>query len=339
MSSSTHYDVTVFIGRFEPLHRAHLDTIRFALGISKRLILVLGSHRAAPSFSCPWSAPEREEMIRLALTPQESARVTCIYVRDKLFDLERWQSNVYQEVYHHVSNPQASIALVGHFKDASSSYLSLFKRWSFVSAPVVDGLNATDFRRWFFLNKGEFSPGDIPTPLFKWLEDYKKTTQYTNIVHEATHTPTKAHYHQFVYEYVLFRCHNYVLLERRWGRDLFALPGETTLECPTSAGMPSDLSHLPEPLFHFEQEYIWQQKLGLNISTAELAQCTTSTQIFYDAIAQKRSRVIQILANKLDICPKINNVNNHIWLLKDDIPLMQEKIYGDHFHILCQIEL
>jgi hypothetical protein len=74
----------------------------------------------------------------------------------------------------------------------------------------------------------------------------------------------------------------------------------------------------------------WHTKLGLDISIKELGQC---------AIAQKRSRIIEIRADLLEICSKIKNKDDYIWVLRDDLPLMQNKVYGDHYHILSRIIL
>jgi hypothetical protein len=83
----------------------------------------------------------------------------------------------------------------------------------------------------------------------------------------------------------------------------------------------------------------WHTKLGLDISIKELGQCEVQTHFFYDAIAQKRSRIIEIRADLLEICSKIKNKDDYIWVLRDDLPLMQNKVYGDHYHILSRIIL
>ena len=37
------YDTLVFIGRFQPFHNAHLEIIEYAMEISKKVIVIVGS--------------------------------------------------------------------------------------------------------------------------------------------------------------------------------------------------------------------------------------------------------------------------------------------------------
>lgn len=53
------HDVAVMIGRFQPVHLAHLQVIRRALDVADRLIVVVGSFNASPTVRNPWTAQER----------------------------------------------------------------------------------------------------------------------------------------------------------------------------------------------------------------------------------------------------------------------------------------
>ena len=57
------YDYAIFIGRFQPPHKAHIHIIEEALKIAEQVVIVLGSNRSAPNTRNPWTAVEREEMI------------------------------------------------------------------------------------------------------------------------------------------------------------------------------------------------------------------------------------------------------------------------------------
>lgn len=52
-----------FIGRFQPLHRGHLEAIRFALGRVDRLVVVVGSAQKNHEKRNPFTAGERIEML------------------------------------------------------------------------------------------------------------------------------------------------------------------------------------------------------------------------------------------------------------------------------------
>ncbi|MGB3620855.1 MAG: adenylyltransferase/cytidyltransferase family protein, partial [Ketobacter sp.] len=66
--NNTPYDFLVFIGRFQPFHKGHLSVIEAGLKQAKQLIILCGSAHQPRSARNPWSPPEREAMIRGALS-------------------------------------------------------------------------------------------------------------------------------------------------------------------------------------------------------------------------------------------------------------------------------
>ncbi|GGK13185.1 bifunctional nicotinamide mononucleotide adenylyltransferase/ADP-ribose pyrophosphatase [Deinococcus malanensis] len=146
----------VYIGRFQPLHDAHLRSMLDALDHFERLVILPGSANLARSIRNPWSAPERVRLIRACLREAGIAprRVTFRPVPDE-FDSGRWAARVRSAV----PTPQA--VLVGFEKDASSAYLRWFPEWQAHHAPVWPGLNATDLRAAYFTDGTitDVSPG------------------------------------------------------------------------------------------------------------------------------------------------------------------------------------
>ncbi|MEO1133088.1 MAG: adenylyltransferase/cytidyltransferase family protein, partial [Cyanobacteria bacterium J06639_1] len=136
------YDYCVYIGRFQPFHLGHLETVKLALSLSERLVIILGSARVAPNIKNPWTAPEREALIRSCLLPEWRDRVSFAPVRDRLYNEGAWLSDVRQQVNERV-RPNEKIAIVGYHKDASSYYLSLFPEWDYVSTPYYQNINST----------------------------------------------------------------------------------------------------------------------------------------------------------------------------------------------------
>ena len=57
------FDYLVFIGRFQPFHLAHMQTIKIALQQSQYVLLALGSAQNERNIKNPFSANEREQMI------------------------------------------------------------------------------------------------------------------------------------------------------------------------------------------------------------------------------------------------------------------------------------
>ena len=57
------FNYLIYIGRFQPFHLAHMQTIKIALEHSDQVILALGSAQDERNIKNPFSALEREQMI------------------------------------------------------------------------------------------------------------------------------------------------------------------------------------------------------------------------------------------------------------------------------------
>jgi nicotinamide-nucleotide adenylyltransferase len=60
--------IGLFIGRFQPLHKGHLEVLSKALKSVDRLIVVIGSSQASDARNC-FTLAERKKMVRAAITP------------------------------------------------------------------------------------------------------------------------------------------------------------------------------------------------------------------------------------------------------------------------------
>ena len=146
--SNTTFDLAVLVGRFQPFHNAHLALLQRALETAPQCIVVLGSAHQARTPKNPFTATERAEMIRLALTDAERARVRFLPVRDH-YDQARWLRVVragIEAICASDAAPAQQVALVGHFKDATSEYLRGFPGWALVSAERQPGAGGTALR-------------------------------------------------------------------------------------------------------------------------------------------------------------------------------------------------
>lgn len=57
----------LFIGRFQPLHNGHINSIKYCLNKVDELVIVIGSADKSFEFKNPFTAGERLEMIREAI--------------------------------------------------------------------------------------------------------------------------------------------------------------------------------------------------------------------------------------------------------------------------------
>lgn len=143
------YTAAVFIGRFQPFHLTHLDVVEAGLDIAEKVIIVIGSSNASSSTKNPFSASEREAMIRGCLSDRDNKRVDIVHVRD-YFNIENyWIADLQRRVFELVPKT-ANIALLGNYKDSSSYYLRSFPQWTFIPVNSQAQLHATDVRQTIF---------------------------------------------------------------------------------------------------------------------------------------------------------------------------------------------
>jgi nicotinamide-nucleotide adenylyltransferase len=75
----------LFIGRFQPFHKGHLATVKFALGRVDQLVIVVGSAQKNHEPRNPFTAGERIRMVKEALdadTEVDVRRILIIPVPD-----------------------------------------------------------------------------------------------------------------------------------------------------------------------------------------------------------------------------------------------------------------
>lgn len=166
------YRLAVYIGRFQPFHNSHLQTLKEALKIADHVLVLIGSHKSPPTVRNPFSAADREDMITRSLSKEEAVRCEFVYIRDNYYNDDVWVTTVQQQVERIAGliGAENSIALVGHFKDASSSYLNLFPQWDFVPTTVDHTLNATDIREKIFQGAASWRK-DVPKEVADYIQE------------------------------------------------------------------------------------------------------------------------------------------------------------------------
>lgn len=244
------YDLLAYIGRFQPFHVGHRDVIRFALGEAERVAIVLGSDGCARNPKNPWTAPEREDMIRSCFSPEENERLVFRYQRDYPYNHEKWLAEVAEKITmaaleKWVAGPYR-IGLIGLQKDTTSFYLRHFPQFTAVELTPSEVINATDIRKLYFdVNpEGIKNAADLYAKLpeeilaylecfmnrearayheisdeWKYYEQYRADHQFrADLPYEPTHVTTDA---------VITNAGHVLMVVRRDrpGRGLLALPG------------------------------------------------------------------------------------------------------------------
>lgn len=179
------YDIATYIGRFQPVHYGHLDTIKQAFEHARYIVIFLGSAQESRTKKNPFTANERQQMIIESMIEQGYHREELakrLYFRlshDGEEDI--WRGEILsqmdalsKELFH---NENAKIALIGYYKDDSSYYIKEFPNWELLEVkPFMMNkqvLSATDIRTAWQNHKLESIKPYISTYVYHQLERLK----------------------------------------------------------------------------------------------------------------------------------------------------------------------
>ncbi|WP_269914106.1 nicotinate-nicotinamide nucleotide adenylyltransferase [Acinetobacter sp. HY1485] len=175
------FDYLVFIGRFQPFHYAHLQTVEIALQRSQSVVLALGSAQSERSLKNPFLAQERENMILSNFTSEQQQRIKFVHIVD-VYNDEKWVKQVKQKV-NEVTHSASNIGLIGHFKDDSSYYLKLFPNWQLVPLESLkNSISATPLRQAYY--EGHIDTQYLPLGTQDFLVNFKQTQIYQDLQQE-----------------------------------------------------------------------------------------------------------------------------------------------------------
>lgn len=185
------FDFLVFIGRFQPFHRAHQAVIQDAFQHSKSVIILLGSAQPERTLKNVFTSDEREAMIRASFSPELQSQLHFAGLVDVFNDV-KWTAMVKQAVQDIVEQNiplgEASLApkigLIGHFKDQSSYYLSLFPEWPLVELDNYFQLSATPIREQYLLGHLP-TLKQVPAATLDFLIHFQQTGNYRVLQQQA----------------------------------------------------------------------------------------------------------------------------------------------------------
>ncbi|AQW31672.1 bifunctional nicotinamide-nucleotide adenylyltransferase/Nudix hydroxylase (plasmid) [Ralstonia syzygii subsp. celebesensis] len=238
MSTTTkRFDALVFIGRFQPLHRAHIEVLRRALSLADTVCVLIGSTDRPRTIKDPFSFDERRQMILSVLNEAERARVRIAAVQDSTYNDGDWLRWVQDAVAAELGDTAGrKIGLIGHEKDSSSYYLRMFPQWELVEVDASEDVSSTEIREQYFAERSNsFVSWAVPAPVFAWLEAFRNQPAFAQLKAEAEFIATyrkawaAAPYPvTFVtVDAVVVHSGHLLLVRRRSepGRGLWALPG------------------------------------------------------------------------------------------------------------------
>lgn len=202
-------DYIVFLGRFQPFHNGHLQTLKQALDKAHKVLVLCGSSNKPRDIRNPWLFQEREHMILLSLTEEERKRVDILPVEDREYNDQVWVAGVinlvrkYSEI--ELGKDNAKIGLIGYKKDHTSYYLDLFPNWQFVPQDGIYILNATDIRELYF-RTGEIKEIWLPEPVTDYLKNFQRFVGSHGSAENPTYTELKKEYQYTQYMKDSWQC-------------------------------------------------------------------------------------------------------------------------------------
>lgn len=238
------YDISVFIGRFQPFHKGHLHNILVALENSKKIIINIGSSFNAPNIKNPFSFEQRKQMILedLEIAGINLCQVEVEPLADYFYQEQKWEESLRNNVKKYIQENE-TVAIAGYIKDSSSYYIQSFPEWGYISVTNYKNYNATDFRKKFY--KGEIvteymCTDDLAKGTYSFLRKFISTQQYQDLVAENNYVieykkswSTAPYKPNLVTVDALVIVNDHILLMQRKnfpGKNLWALPGGF-LEC------------------------------------------------------------------------------------------------------------
>lgn len=236
---SKKYDILVFVGRFQPIHNAHLAIIQRAKTLCSKLIIITGSADQPRTYKNPFSSIERADMLFDATRGllDYDFNISIQKNIDTIYNDQAWTARIQAIVGKYTGNLVANIGIIGHEKDASSFYLRMFPQWTFEPVDEIEPLGATDIRDLYFRNSANmnFIKHVVPQSTFEFLHTFRHTPEWTQIVKEREFIAQyKKQYESLPYPPIFVTsdavviCSGHVLMIKRKsepGCGLWAIPG------------------------------------------------------------------------------------------------------------------
>jgi bifunctional NMN adenylyltransferase/nudix hydrolase len=338
---SKQYDTIVFIGRFQPIHNAHLEIVRRACELANELIIIVGSSEQPLTFKNPWTFRDRKEMWASAVSSMVSynnCRIKIVPSVDFPYNDQMWASHIQDVVNKNSSfSGLGKIAIIGHKKDESSFYLDMFPQWHSIAVEAIEPLDATSVRDLFFRGNRNinFLRSVVPPSVCGFLERWSMTPDCEQITKEREFTDTyKRQFESLPYppvfvttDAVVLCCGHVLMIKRRSepGKGLMALPGGFL-----SAN--KDKSMLDCAVRELREE------TGLKVPVPVLKGCVRDKEVF-DAIDRSaRGRTIthafKIVLGDTEL-PKVkggDDAEKAMWIPLANVD--RSKCFEDHYSII-----
>lgn len=340
------FDVIYYIGRFEPVHIAHIANIKSCLEKANYVVVLVGSSKGPRTMKNPWSFSERSDMIRCNFSDEENISMGLAAIEDHPYNDNAWAAQVNRIIYDDISpfNPipkNAKRGILCPHKDDSTYYLKYFSDLIQVNVDIIPGIHASDIRDVYFTNFNSFVDRsymkyiseNTSNFLIKWKQNnqevYDRIAREFRIVREykdswymAPYAPT------FVTTDTVVVCCNHVLMIKRKsapGEGLYALPG----------GFLNQNEKIVDGAIRELKE-----ETKIKVPEKVLFGSIKNKEVFDDPNRSLRGRTIThafYIELNDDFLPKVKGSDDAVsaeWIPLSNISAMKDKLFEDHGAII-----
>ena len=151
----------LFIGRFQPMHNAHLEVIKSILEKNDRIMIAIGSSQESGAKGNPFSFSERKEMIMKTFKENNIANY-CIEGLPDFFDDGKWTDYIKNKL------PEFDAAYTGNpatEKCLSKNGITVKK------IKMIKGVDGTSIRK--LISRGEKWENLVPKAVYSYIKKIK----------------------------------------------------------------------------------------------------------------------------------------------------------------------
>jgi len=296
--------------------------------------VLIGSAYQPRTVRNPWDFNEREALMRSVFSEDENRHILAFPLLDQTYNNQLWIKSVQQLIAGVVYNKIASnakIGIIGHQKDNTSEYLTMFPQWQRVEVENYKNISSTDIRELYF-ETGELDDS-LNTNVSIALEKFKKSKAYKQVQDEfyfvkkyksawdcAPYAPMF-----LTVDAVVIQSGHILLIERKAqpGKGLMALPG----------GFVNQKETLKSAVIRELRE-----ETKIKVPAPVLEGSIKKTEVFDDPFRSARGRtvtqayLIELKGEKLPKVKGSDDAAKAFWIPFAEVK--PEMMFEDHYHII-----
>ncbi len=335
------FDHAVVIGRFSPCDNGHVERLSRIGGLAGRVLVLVCAADKARESRMPWTADEREAMLRTGLGAVADGFVFG-RVGDYAYDPAGFAVEVMRQfdALRGGGDP-GRVAVVSRGVDVRPDALAALPGdWERITA--AGGLDRAVMLDALYGDAASFATlaAQVPAAVFDRLQAFRDTEVFAAMAEEHRYVEAyKKSWEVAPYPSVFVATDvlaiqpdatgvPHILLVRRGG-----IPGKGQW------AMPGGYLNPEEPLVDGALREL-REETGMVLSDADLKACLKRVEVFSDPDRASRGRVIthnhhfMLPAGPLPVVEGADDAEHAVWLPLGDLPPMRDQFFEDHYSMI-----